>query len=409
MVVCCTLETRSPIFPQPSQALQPSEKDKIFFDDAVTGLGLRIRESGAKTWIFQYTLGARTRRMTIGQVAALKVARAREIAGELQAKVRLGGDPAAEKIAAVVRASHTFLALAQRYLDFQKDQLRKSSLDEVTRYLLAHGKPLHPLPVDSIDQRTIADLLNRIEKKSGPSTTNRARATLSAMFSWSMKAGLTLNNPVAHTPTRREAARTRVLADDELGLIWRALPDGQYRAIVCILMLTGQRVLEIAALRWSEIDLGRNLISLPAERCKNHLPHDVPIAGTVRQLIEAQPRREGIDLVFGHGGGVFGSFSVHKIALDKRIAELNGGKAIPPWVLHDLRRSCATGMAEIGVEPHHIEAVLNHISGSRRGVAGIYNKASYAGAKASALARWDEHVAAIVAGRSSNIAPLRRA
>jgi len=388
--------------------LQPGEKDKIFFDNAVAGFGLRIRESGARTWIYQYNIGTKIRRMTIGQASAIKLARAREIAGGHQAKVRLGGDPAAEKRAAVVRANHTLIALVERYLDFQKDQLRKSSLSEVTRYLLVHAKPLHELPVDSIDQRTVADLLNKIEK-SGTSTANRARATLSAMFSWSMKAGIALNNPVVNTPTRREAPRTRVLSDDELRLIWRALPDGQYGAIIRLLMLTGQRVLEITALRWSEIDLSRNLISLPAERCKNHRPHDIPIAGTVRQLIEAQPKREGIDLVFGHDGGVFGSFSVHKIALDKRIAELNGGKPIPAWVLHDLRRTCATGMAEIGIQPHHVEAVLNHASGHKGGIAGIYNRASYAAEKASALARWDENVAAIVVGRSSNVTALRRA
>jgi len=388
--------------------LQPGEKDKIFFDNAVAGFGLRIRESGARTWIYQYNIGTKIRRMTIGQASAIKLARAREIAGGHQAKVRLGGDPAAEKRAAVVRANHTLIALVERYLDFQKDQLRKSSLSEVTRYLLVHAKPLHELPVDSIDQRTVADLLNKIEK-SGTSTANRARATLSAMFSWSMKAGIALNNPVVNTPTRREAPRTRVLSDDELRLIWRALPDGQYGAIIRLLMLTGQRVLEITALRWSEIDLSRNLISLPAERCKNHRPHDIPIAGTVRQLIEAQPKREGIDLVFGHDGGVFGSFSVHKIALDKRIAELNGGKPIPAWVLHDLRRTCATGMAEIGIQPHHVEAVLNHASGHKGGIAGIYNRASYAAEKASALARWDENVAAIVTGRSSNVTALRRA
>jgi hypothetical protein len=123
--------------------LQPGEKDKIFFDNAVTGFGLRIRESGTRTWIYQYNIGAKIRRMTIGQASAIKLAKAREIAGGHQAKVRLGGDPAAEKRAAVVRANHALIALAERYLDFQKDQLRKSSLSEVTRYLLVHAKPLH--------------------------------------------------------------------------------------------------------------------------------------------------------------------------------------------------------------------------------------------------------------------------
>jgi integrase len=110
--------------------------------------------------------------------------------------------------------------------------------------------------------------------------------------------------------------------------------------------------------------------------------------------------------VFGHDGGVFGSFSVHKIALDKRIAELNGGKPIPAWVLHDLRRTCATGMAEIGIQPHHVEAVLNHASGHKGGIAGIYNRASYAAEKAQALARWDEHVRTVVEGAPKKIVSL---
>ena len=158
-----------------------------------------------------------------------------------------------------------------------------------------------------------------------------------------------------------------------------------------MLILTAQRANEIAALRWDEIDFDRDVISLPGPRTKNGRPHEIPMAATVRQLLQSQPKTDDRDLVFGKGAGPFSGFSRCKEALDKELEQLNGGKALAPWVHHDLRRTTATRMADIGIQPHVIEAVLNHVSGHRGGVAGIYNRASYAAEKAQALARWDEH------------------
>lgn len=269
--------------------LGPDETDRIWFDDALPGFGLRVRESGSRSWIFQYKLGAKTRRLVIGQASAVKLARAREIAGEHHAKVKLGRDPAGEKRVQIQRASHTFDALAKRYLDQQRGELRPGSYREINRHLESHTAPLHSIPLDTIDRRIIAEQLSSIEKNSGAVTANRVRATMSAMFGWAMREGLALANPVANTNKRAEQARDRVLKDPELRLIWQALNGGQYAPIIKLLMLTGQRVNEIAGLRWSEIDLDRGLISLPAERTKNARPHEIPIAPTVRTLLQEQP------------------------------------------------------------------------------------------------------------------------
>ena len=161
-------------------------------------------------------------------------------------------------------------------------------------------------------------------------------------------------------------------------------------------MLTGQRLSEIAGLRWSEIDFGRGVISLPGERTKNGRPHEVPMAATVRSLLKAQARSDGREFVFGEGAGPYSGLSQRKAALDKDIARLRGGKPLPAWVHHDLRRSTATGMAEIGIQPHIIEAVLNHVSGHKGGIAGIYNRAQYGPEKAQALARWDQRIRKLV-------------
>ena len=232
--------------------LELGETDRIWFDDAVPGFGLRLRESGSRAWIFQYKIGQKQRRLVIGQVSALKPARAREIAGEHHAKVKLGFDPAAEKQVRIERSAHTFGALVENYLDFQQRQLRAGSYREISRHLSMHAKPLHELPSDTVDQRTVADLLNKLEKTSGAVTSNRVRATISAMFAWGMKEGLAIANPVINTNKRDEQPRERVLAAGELRLIWQALGDDQYGTILKLLMLTGQRLNEIAGLRWSE-------------------------------------------------------------------------------------------------------------------------------------------------------------
>jgi integrase len=386
--------------------LGPRQTDRIWFDDAVPGFGLRVRHGGSRAWIFQYKIGKKQRRLVIGQASAIKPAQAREIAGQHHARVKLGHDPAAEKQMRVERAAHTLGALVERYLAYQKSKLRRGSYREIARHLTSHAASLHDLPIDAVDQRTIAGRLNVIERNSGAVTSNRVRATMSAMFSWAMKEGEALNNPVANTNKRDERSRERVLGDAELRRVWEALADDQYGTIVKVLMLTGQRVNEIAGLRWSELDFDRDIVSLPGARTKNGLPHDVPMAVSVKELLGGQSKTDGRDFVFGKGAGPFSGLSRCKERLDARIAERTG--AIEPWVHHDLRRSVATGMANIGIQPHIIEAVLNHVSGHKAGVAGIYNRATYAREKAQALARWDEHIKSIVGNRQSNVASLKK-
>ena len=211
----------------------------------------------------------------IGAAAAIKVGRARKIAGELHAKVKLGGDPAGEKRINIERAAHTISALVERYLDQKRGELRPSSYREIKRHLEVHSKSLHSLPADTLDRRTVADLLHRIEKDFRCSHEDRVGATLSAMFVWAVKEGLVLANPVIGANKRPERS-DRVLSDLELALIWRALGDGQYAAIIRLLMLTGQRMGEIAGLRWGEVDFDRDVIALPGERTKNGLRHEFP-------------------------------------------------------------------------------------------------------------------------------------
>jgi integrase len=380
--------------------LAPGQSDFIAFDNDIPGFGLRLRDGGSRTWIFQYKLGSKQRRMVIGSAKAITAEKARELAGVLHAKVRLGRDPAAAKAASIARAANDLGELVRRYLEHQKGELRPRSYVEVERHLARNAKALHGMPVSSIDRRTIADRLNLIAKESGAVTANRTRACLSAAFSWAMREGLAEANPVAGTGKREERARDRVLSDQEIKTIWDALEDDRFGAIVKLLTLTGQRKNEIAGLRWSEIDFDAGLISLPAERTKNARPHQIPMSAAVAAILRAQPRAG--EFVFGGVGGAFSGWSRSKDILDGRLP------AMAPWVIHDLRRTCATRMADIGIAPHVVEAVLNHVSGHKGGIAGVYNRALYVAEKAQALDRWADHVAAILDGRKSNVTELRR-
>ncbi len=386
-------------------ALPKGKLDHIEFDDDIPGFGLRIRDGGSKTWVFQYKLGGKQRRMVLGRATAIKAEKARAIASDYHEQVGKGRDPAGEKAVRKVQAADTLDELVRRYLVVKKDELRPRSYAEVARHLEVYAKPLHRLPLTSIDRTIVSDRLNQIAKDSGAVTANRMRSSLSAMFVWGMTEELAAANPVISTRKRDEQSRDRVLSDAELKVVWNSVEDDHYGAIIKLLLLTGQRANEMAGLRWSEIDFDRGVILLPAERTKNGRAHQVPMSGMVLEIIEAQTKTEGRDLVFGYGDGPFSGWSKSKETLDAAI----GDKITAHWVPHDLRRTCATRMADLGVQPHVIEAVLNHVSGHRAGVAGIYNRAMYAKEKAEALTLWADHIAAVLAGRKSNVTSLKRA
>jgi integrase len=373
------------------------KSDAIYFDDALPGFGIRIRASGSRSWIYQYKIAGATRRMVIGN-GAMKVVEARAVAIKLHSKVKLGDDPAAEKRTKIERSAHTFGSIADAYLAAKQRALRPRSFVEIKRHLEWHAAPLRALPIDVVDQRSIAKHLARIEAAGGPTARNRARSTWSAMYSWAMREGLMAVNPVINTgkSERTELARDRVLTDVELRTLWNALGDNAHDDIVRLLILTGQRAAEVAGLRWSEIDFDAAVIRLPGERTKNHRPHEIPMSEMVQRLLA------GRDHV---GEFVFGQ--VKRFGNAKRKTALDNNVHLLPWTYHDLRRTAATRMADIGIAPHVIEAVLNHVSGHKGGVAGIYNRAQYGAEKAQALARWDKHIASVVEGRRSSVTPLR--
>jgi integrase len=256
---------------------------------------------------------------------------------------------------------------------------------EMKRHLKRNLAPLYRLHVRAIDRRRIANELNRIADECGPVQSNRTGSSLSAFYNWAIRAGIVENNPASHRNDNEEHARERVLSDAEIRTLWRGLGTDDFGVIAKLLLLTGQRRDEIGSLRRLEIDLEKSEIRLPPSRTKNKRPHTVPLSKPALEIIQARPQTG--EYIFGLKHG-FRGWSASRKRVDSLLTE--------HWTLHDLRRTAATKLGELGVQPHIIECILNHANGFRAGTAGIYNRNSYLPEMRQALDVWAKHVMELV-------------
>jgi integrase len=374
---------------KPGQAVWDAEHK-----EAVRGFGVR-RQRGAPVYVVKFRVFGRQRFITIGPHGApWTPTLARREAKRLLGLVANGQDPQAEKAGARAKAADTLGKIASDYLVTAKTTQRPRTFVETTRHLMMNWRPLHSLSIFHILRRHIAARLSEIVAERGTATAADARKTLSAMFNWAIREGYDINNPVIGTNRPAQAAaRTRVLSGDELARIWRGCDDDDFGRIIRLLALTAQRRNEVSRMAWAELDLDRGVWTIPGARTKNHREHILPLPAAALALL---PPRRNRPLVFGEG---FSNWTKAKARLDAKAK-------IAPYRIHDLRRAAATGMAELGVQPHIIEAVLNHVSGHKAGVAGIYNRAAYTEPMREALQRWADHVEALIVGPRKQPVPI---
>jgi integrase len=393
-------------------ALEPGRNEDFVWDSQVEGYGVRLRR-GAKglrfTYVAQYRTNGHTRRVTLGSSERLTELEARKGARKVLARATLGGDPQGEKAAARVAAERTLAKVITVYLADKKAAVRPATHRLAELYLNGpYFRSLHAKGIATISHADVAARLTAIKRNHSSHTAAAARRAISALFTWAMQEGLCGANPVAGTRKPAEAkSRDRVLSDAELVAIWNACGDDDYGRIVRLLILLGARRQEIGGMRSSELNLEAGIWTLPAERSKNGVANTITLPAAALEIIRAVGllRSGDRDTLFGARGGKAGyaAWDHSKQALDRRL-----GNAVAPWRLHDLRRTVATRMADIGIEPHIIEAALNHRSGHRRGVAGVYNRSTYEGQVKAALARWSAHLLALVEGRGGdNVVELR--
>jgi integrase len=388
------------------------KSDQIFFDDALPGFGYRLRRGAGgkinKSWIAQYRRAGGTRRRLIGNANIIGLEAARAAAKKILAAVALGQDPQQDRVDRRAKDQHSMRSVVLEYLDAKKNAVRPRTLVETGRYLSTgtYFKPLHSMPIDAIKRKDIATRLVAITREHGSITAARARASLSAFFSWVLQMGYVEQNPVIGAVQPEDSkGRERVLSDTELAAVWRACGDDDYGRIIRLLILTGARRAEIGGLRFSELDPDAGTWTLPGERAKNGRTHTLPLPAVAWDIIAAVPHRAHRDQLFGARAAEGFTDWALKLELDDRLQ----GKMAGSWTVHDIRRTVATRMADLGIQPHIIEQVLNHQGGHKRGVAGIYNRSSYEREVRTALATWADHVRVLVDGGERKILQLPKA
>jgi integrase len=397
-------------------------KTTIFlWDDALAGFGAKAMPSGVCSYVVQYRLGGRgtpTKRLTLGKHGKLTPQQARDFAKEKLGEILKGIDVAEhrkehrEKLAGL-----TFADAVEKFLNVHAEPTRYWK-EKRARLTSGDVKALAGKPLSTLSRKHVADAIDRAQARS-EAAARLLFADLRPLFKWAHERELVDANPMAGLRAPKPAeARERTLGDEEIRAFWKAADEASwpFAAIYKLLLLTGARREEVAGMKWSELDLDAGVWMLPGDRTKNSRDHRIPLA---RQAIAILDRRaiaaikaglgyKDSDLVFSTTGTTSPSgFSKAKRALDTGMQEILGPK-FKPWRVHDLRRTCATGMEHLGIDLRVIEAALNHVSGTKAGIVGVYQRAEHREAVRAAFEAWATRIAGLTGQeRPSNVVPLR--
>jgi integrase len=415
-------------------AMTVTGQTEFLWDDELRGFGVRMTPNGTKSYIYQYRMGGREapkRRYTIGKHGSPWTPKtAHDEAERLALMVGQGIDPAdADRERRRQAVELAFSSYVTTFVDgylkarWKGWKLAKGMLEREAVAVLKSK----PLPL--IKRSDIVPILDRLADR--PAVARLMHATLRKLFKWAVSRGDIERSPIESMESPMPPpARDRVLSEGELKTVWEATAKvgWPFGPIYRLLISTGQRREEVAAMSWQELDRASATWRLPAERAKNGQTHLVPLnalaVAEIDALVMAKSKSRKFDqikwptdgLVFTTTGKTpVSGHSRAKLRLDVAIEAIlaerrSDGEAIPvfpPWRLHDLRRTVATGLQRLGVRFEVTEAVLNHMSGSRSGVAGVYQRHDWASEKRTALDAWGRHIGQLTKpAASANIVAL---
>ena len=406
-----------------AERLRPQATEVVYWDKNLPGFGLRVSPKGRKSFICQYRVrGAKgskwtERQVVLGTLAFLTVAEARDRARRYKAQASEGTDPVEEKKetrkAEEIKRnadSFTFSKLVDRYEAERLTKLKPSGVEQKLRLLKRWMPALGDTPASDIREADILAFINGLYagRTNGHTEADHLVGVVRNVFTWAKKqhdpALRSLVNPALAIHSRAQLkSRDRVLTHQEIKRLWAACdtvgwPGG---SILKLLLLTAQRVNEVAQMRWSELDLANRVWNLPAERAKNSRAHIVHLSDHAMEIIEGLPQINGSPLVFTMNGRQ--PFTNLDNLKRQHIESLMGDT--PHWQIRDLRRTATTLMAEIGIAPHVADKILNHTSGQINGTAAIYNRFQYLDERKAALEALGRKIATLI-GR--NVVPLRQ-
>ena len=424
--------------------VEPGRKDRLMFDTACPGLGVRVTAKGTRTFICQWTDPATRRKVRepIGVWGSITIDKAREAAQARLGEVAKGRDPKAERVRRRAEAEReraegalTFETLIEEWAALHLAHRRPRYAAEAVRAIRGGLSGLLKHPAARISRADAVNALDRIVKAGKAIAAGRTMAYARACFAWGKRRGKVRENPFAELPIPPGATeRERVLSATEIAEVWRGADTLNYPfgPFFKLAILTLQRREEVAGMRWSEVADDTSRWTLPGSRMKNGKPHDVHLSEAARTILRSLPRVEGCDFVFsttsrranGNTPGPKGNrrseprpisgFSQGKRYLDAAIQKvraeasaISGRKPAPPipWRLHDLRRSGVTTLAALGFDSIVVDKLLAHQPAKLRGVAGVYQRHDFA-RKRAALDAWAAHVTGTAA---ENVVPLRGA
>jgi integrase len=372
--------------------------DVVYWDAGCPGFGIKVTPRGRKVFIVLYRTGgagSRLRKYTIGPYGRVTLHQARIAAQKVFSAKLEGRDPAREKREARIREVTDRVGdVLETYIAQHVSSNRSAA--EISRLLRRQvGNVWGHRSIHDISKRDIVELVSGIDQRGAPAAANKTLKSIKTFLGWCVGRAILEKSPADGVPLPgREEARDRVLSDGELGQVIRAARTmgRPYGGIVEFLALTGQRREEAAQSTWDEFDFDQRAWTLPKARTKNGKAHVVHLSEGSIALLKQMPKC-GSYVFSINGAKPFSRFSAAKRKLDA----LSG---ITGWRLHDLRRTCVSGMARLGIAPHVADKVLNHQSGTISGVAAVYQRHDFLTEREEALERWAAHVSRITAHAS---------
>jgi integrase len=393
------------------ESVRPKAARTEYPDAGCPGLYLIVQPSGSRSWAFRYIHNGKTGKKTLGSAGdgRLSLAAARAAAAAHRHRferdatdvMRVTGVPG------ISGGGHDKIeTAAASFLELHAYRKTRPSTAWATERVF--NRIILPAwrgrSIADIRKRDVIDLVESVAVSGRGYLANRTLGTLSKFFNWLVARDALAFSPVTGIEKpHQEEVRERTLTDAELRRLWLACEDSEpFGQALRVLILTGARRNEISQMRWSELDEGETW-TLPRERSKNRRPHKLVLPSQARAIIAAMPVIAGCDFVFtADGKRPVTGWDKAKVRISAK-----AGIAAESWRLHDARRTCASGMQKLGVSVPVIEKALNHVSGTFRGIVGVYQTHDYADEVRIALQKWADRVEEIVGGKPAKVVKLR--